>query len=91
MQITRSAEAQAAVNGEDSLYYARYQWSELEFGDVDPRAAQEVVPRVPGCLITDSRNVYDKLNTEVLIVKGAEKRTDLEMMGLKESQQNTEL
>ncbi|OLP91564.1 hypothetical protein AK812_SmicGene26719 [Symbiodinium microadriaticum] len=86
-----AAEAQAAVNGEDSLYYARYQWSELEFGDVDPRAAQEVVRRVPGCLITDSRNVYDKLNTEVLIVKGAEKRTDLEMMGLKESQQNTEL
>ena len=86
-----AAEAQAAANGEDSLYYARYQWSELEFGNVDPRAALEVVRRVPGCLITDSRNVYDKLNTEVLIVKGAEKRTDLELMGLKESQYTTDL
>ena len=86
-----AAEAQAACNGEDSLYYTRYHWSELEYGGLNPRDAEGAVRRTKGCLITDSRNVYDKLNTEVLVVKGAEKRTDLELMGLKEAQYNTEL
>ena len=86
-----AAEAQAACNGEDSLYYARYHWSELEFGGLNPRDAEGAVLRTKGCLITDSRNVYDKLNTEVLVVKGAEKRTDLELLGLKEAQYNTAL
>ena len=31
------------------------------------------------------------MNTEVLTVKGAEKRTDLEMLGLKEAQYTTDL
>ena len=35
---------------------------------------------------TDSRNVDDKLETEVLSVKGAEKRTDLELLSLKSAQ-----
>ncbi|CAE7896434.1 unnamed protein product, partial [Symbiodinium sp. KB8] len=69
----------------------RYQWSELEYGNVDVRDAQGCVSRVPGCVVTDSRNVYDKLNNEVLVVKGAEKRTDLELLGLKESQAATGL
>ena len=86
-----AAEALAAVNGEDTLYYARYQWSELEYGNVDVRDAQGCVSRVPGCVVTDSRNVYDKLNNEVLVVKGAEKRTDLELLGLKEAQAATGL
>ncbi|CAE7255758.1 RE1 [Symbiodinium sp. CCMP2456] len=86
-----AAEAQAAVNGEDTLFFSRYQWGELEFGDVDSRDAERTVNQVVGCLVTDSRNVYDKLNTEVLTIKGAEKRTDLEMLGLKEAQCNTGL
>ncbi|CAE7275475.1 unnamed protein product [Symbiodinium sp. CCMP2456] len=86
-----AAEAQAAVNGEDTLFFSRYQWGELEFGDVDSRDAERTVNQVVGCLVTDSRNVYDKLNTEVLTIKGAEKRTDLEMLGLKEAQRNTGL
>ena len=36
--------------------------------------------------MTDSRNVFDKLSTEVLCPKGAERRTDLELLSLKESQ-----
>ncbi|CAE7224831.1 RE1 [Symbiodinium sp. KB8] len=86
-----AAEALAAVNGEDALYYARYQWSELEYGMPDVRDAQGCVSKVPGCVVTDSRNVYDKLNNEVLVVKGAEKRTDLELLGLKEAQAATGL
>ena len=86
-----AAEAQAAVNGEDCLFFARYQWSELEIGDVDPRDAVRKVKQTDGCLITDSRNVYDKLREEVLAIKGAEKRTSIELIGLKESQWSTDL
>ena len=70
-----SAETQAAVNGEDALFFARFQWSEMLYGIRDLRAYEEVARRVPGCLITDSRNVYDKLATEVVVVKGKEKRS----------------
>jgi hypothetical protein len=86
-----AAETQAAVNGEDVLYYARYQWSELQGHPVDIRDPDEVVRRTHGCLITDSRNVYDKVTTEVLSIKGAEKRANIELLGIKESQQSTDL
>ena len=52
-----ASESQAAVNGEDNLYYARYQWGELLGAQVDVRSPDEVVSRVVGCLITHSRNV----------------------------------
>ena len=83
-----AAEAQAAINGEDALYFARYQWSELTLGNVQVRHPDTTVAKVPGCLVTDSRNVYDKLETEVLVIKGAEKRTNIELLSLKEAQQN---
>ena len=86
-----AAEAQAAVNGDDALYYARYQWFEIVHGDIDVRHPERSVRQVGGVLITDSRNVYDKLHTEVLVVKGAEKRANLELLSLKESQQSTNL
>ncbi|CAE7947875.1 RE1 [Symbiodinium sp. KB8] len=69
-----AAETQAAVNGEDALFYARFQWAEIVHGNVNLRYPAETVRRVGGCLITDSRNVYDKLQTEMLVIKGAEKR-----------------
>ncbi|CAE7537598.1 RE2 [Symbiodinium sp. CCMP2456] len=83
-----AAEAQAAVNGEDALYFARYQWSELCFGSVNLRHPDEIVAKVTGCLVTDSRNVHDKLYTEVLVIKGAEKRTNIELLAIKEAQRN---
>ena len=86
-----AAESQAAVNGEDALFYARYQWHEILYGNVNVRHPEQSVKRVGGTLITDSRNVYDKLNTEVLVVKGAEKRSNLELLSLKEAQQSTNL
>ncbi|CAE7453298.1 RE1, partial [Symbiodinium sp. CCMP2456] len=86
-----SAETQAAVNGEDSLFYMRYQWSEMLYGNVDLRSPSSVVKKVDGCLITDSRNVYDKLVTEVLTVQGAEKKSTLELLSVKESQMATNL
>ena len=86
-----AAEAQAAANGDDAGYFARFQWSELEKGLTDIRQPDLCVRQVPGCLVTDSRNVYDKLSTEVLVVKGAERKTSIELLGLKESQQKTQV
>ncbi|OLP96571.1 Copia protein [Symbiodinium microadriaticum] len=86
-----SAETQAAVNGEDSLFYMRYQWSEMQNGRVDLRNPSAVVRQTGGCLITDSRNVYDKLSTEVLTVQGEEKKANLELLSVKESQMATNL
>ncbi|CAE7277358.1 RE1 [Symbiodinium sp. KB8] len=86
-----AAEVQAATNGDDTLYYARYQWSEMLYGEVNVRAPEDTVIKTDGYLITDSRNVYDKLNTEVLVIKGAEKRANIELLSVKDSQQSTKL
>ena len=81
-----ASEAAAAVNGEDALFFCRFQLSELLGHVVNVRATDNVVNQIPGCVVTDSRNVYDKLETEVLSVKGAEKRTDITLLGMKEAQ-----
>ena len=86
-----AAEAQAAVNGEDSLYTTRHQWCEMLMGAPDLRRPDLTVRQILGCLVTDSRNVYDKLETEMLVVKGAEKRTSIELLAIKESQMRTGL
>ncbi|OLQ14156.1 hypothetical protein AK812_SmicGene1722 [Symbiodinium microadriaticum] len=86
-----ASEAQAAVNGEDALYAARFQWSELLYGNPNLHHPDDLVKLTGGCVVTDSRNVYDKLETEVLVIKGAEKRTSIELLAIKESQQNTQV
>ena len=57
--------------------------AEIEKGCQEVRDLDHVVREIPGCVITDSRNVYDKMMTEVLAIKGAEKRSNIEMTGLK--------
>ena len=81
-----AAEALAAVNGEDSLYYGRFQLAEMLGCPVNVKNIDDTVNQVMGTLVTDSRNVYDKMETETLSIKGAEKRTDLELLALKEFQ-----
>lgn len=82
-----ASEAVAAVNAEDLMYFARFQMSEMLGYEVNIRNVNETVNHLPGCLVTDSRNVYDKLSAEVVVAKGAERRTDIDLMRLKESQQ----
>ena len=84
-----ASESQAAVNGEDALYAARFQWSELLYGKPNLHHPDDLAKLRGGCVVTDSRNVYDKLETEVLVIKGAEKRTSIELLAIKESQTNT--
>ena len=86
-----AAETQAAVNGEDVAYYARCQWGELLHGPPDPRNPDETVAKVTGVVISDSRNVYDKLSTAVLTIKGAEKKSNIELLAIKEAQERTKL
>ena len=81
-----AAETQAAVNGEDHLYYARFQWSEMMYGAGSTKEPDRTVSKVTGCVVSDSRNVYDKLQTEVLVIKGAEKKANIELLSLKEAQ-----
>ena len=81
-----AAEALAAINGEDALFYARFQLAEMLGFSVDVRNVDKTVNQIGGCLISDSRNVYDKLETETLNIRGAEKRTDIEMLALKSAQ-----
>ena len=86
-----AAETQAAVNGEDILYYLRYQWSEVMHGLGDPKEPDALVSLTPGCVVTDSRNVYDKLQTAVLSIKGAERKSNIELLSLKSAQERTQV
>ena len=86
-----AAETQAAVNGEDQMYFVRYQWSEILYGSIDTKDPDSTVSKVPGCVISDSRNVHDKLQTEVLTIKGAEKKANIELLSLKEAQIRTKV
>eukprot|EP00435_Cladocopium_sp_Y103_P059364 s526_g21.t1 len=83
-----AAETIAVVNGEDYLFHARYQLGEILQAAPNVFDVDETVNHVEGCVISDSRNVYDKLMTEELSVKGAEKRSDLELLCLKSAQRN---
>ena len=93
-RITRSpgaAEARAVINGEDMLFHARFQFGELCDGNPDVFNVDETVNKILGCVISDSRNVYDKLQCEELSVKGAERRTDIELLCLKSAQRVNQL
>ena len=74
----------AAEDGDDALYYTRYQWSEILYGNVNVREPDETVKKTPGYLIAE-------LITEVLVIKGAEKRANIELLSAKDSQLTTGL
>ena len=86
-----SAEARAAINAEDNLFLLRYAWAEFNGMRADPWSAESLVSKVVGVLVTDSRNVYDRVDKPYITPKGASKRVDLEMMAIKESQRHTHL
>ena len=83
-----AAEGKAVVTGEDLLFHARFQYGEFLDSEPDIFDVDGIANLIPGCLISDSRNVYDKLNSEELSTKGAERRTDIELLCVKSSQKN---
>ena len=85
-KIDRAGQSPGAVNGEDLLCHARFQWGEILGPGTNIFEKDETVNRIVGALISDSRNVYDKLKTEELATKGAERRTAFELLCKKYAQ-----
>ena len=81
-----ASEAAAAVNSEDALFFSRFQFGEMLGRPFSIRGVNDLVNTVVGGLVTDSRNVFDKLSTEVICTRGTERRVDIELMGLKHAQ-----
>ena len=84
-----AAETRAAIDAEDELYAVRFQVFEFFGGQVSLWRCDDAVTCVPGVLISDSKNLYDRLSQTVLTLKGAEKRSDIESLCLKESMGST--
>lgn len=80
-----SAETRAAVDAEDILYSVRFQLSEFLGNEINIWDCDSVVNQVPCVLVCDSKNVYDRLSQTMLTLRGAEKRSDLETLCLKEA------
>ena len=79
------AETQASVDGEDDLLYLRVLWFEMIGGELNPRFPNEAASQIPAALITDSTNLYDKIHRPAVVIKGAEKRSDIECISLREN------
>ena len=86
-----AAETHAAVDAEDELFSLRFQTFEFLGGQVSVWKCNDAVMAVDGVLISASTNLYDRLHQTVLTLKGAEKRTDIETLCLKESMEATNL
>ena len=81
----------AAIDCEDLLYAIRLQLFEMKGGKVKVRHTHVHVAETPAVLVTDSTNVYDRLQNEIYVPKGPDRRVSLEMIGLKEALVETNL
>ena len=81
----------AVVDAEDELYHMRFLWSEMHHSPklLEHMHVDQITALTPGLTITDSKNLFDKLNKETPVVKGAERRADIEALALKESSNRT--
>ena len=80
-----AAETRAAVDAEDELYALRFQVFEFTGGQVSLWKCDDAVKQIDGVIVSDSKKLYDRLNQTVLTLKGAERRSDIETLCLKES------
>lgn len=77
------AETMASLDGEDDLTYLRILWNEMRGIQINPREVDKAASHTFGYVITDARNLYDKLSRATPVVKGAEKRSDIEAISLR--------
>ena len=80
-----AAETMASADGDDDLVYLRVLWGELCGYELDARRPHLCSSRTPGHLVTDAKNLFDKLYAPILTMKGSEKRANIEALGLRES------
>eukprot|EP00435_Cladocopium_sp_Y103_P031789 s1589_g8.t1 len=87
------AETHAVVDGEDELFHLRFLWSERQLAPQKRETwdSDTMVRHAPGILVTGSRNFYDKLLKNTPVIKGAERRADIEALTIKESMSATGL
>ena len=74
----------ATVDGEDVLYGIKLQWLQMLGNGINWRQPESVMRQLPGAVVTDSKGLFDKLQTVVCTPKGKGKRIDVEAMPLKE-------
>eukprot|EP00438_Fugacium_kawagutii_P014572 Skav232315 [mRNA] locus=scaffold882:767277:767810:+ [translate_table: standard] len=80
-----ASETKAAVECEDDLFFVRILWSELSGTPLVLHDPEETARQSKAILVSDSRNFYDKVSKPVMTIKGAEKRSDVEALIVKES------
>ena len=80
-----AAETMAGLDGEDELFYLRVLWGEMTCHVLDAKKPDECAKQTPGHLVTDAKNLFDRLNSPVLTIKGSEKRSVIEALGLREN------
>ena len=62
------------------MYSLRFQRAEFLGHHGNEWSPDETVNKVPGALVSDSRNLYDRLSSTVLTLGEAEKRSDIETL-----------
>ena len=84
-----TAETMASLDGEDDLTYLRFLWAEMQGFAVKPRQLDKGAKLVKAMMVTDAKNLYDKLNRATVSVKGAEKRATIEAISLRQNLERT--
>lgn len=79
------AETIVSLNGEDDLTYLRILWAEMRRLPVQSLSVDTASQQTPGYLITDSRNLFDRIIRATPVIKGAEKRSSIESLSLREN------
>ena len=62
--MPRVPRQRAIVDLEDELFALRYQWSEMLGNSAEKNSPDEMARLVPGACVTDSKGLYDKMNTQ---------------------------
>jgi hypothetical protein len=86
-RVSRSppgAEVQAIVNAEDELTGARFALAELLGQTIDISCPWKTVAQVPGLVMTDSKDLFDRMRCAETLMRGKELRTGLELMSLRQ-------
>ena len=85
-----TAETMASLDGEDDLTYLRFLWAEMQGYDIHPRRLDNGAKLIKALMVTDAKNLYDKLHRATVSVKGAEKRATIEAISLRQNLERTE-
>ena len=70
---------------EDELTFLRLLWTDMQGYTISTRKIDESIQYTKGMLITDARNLFDKLIRPTASVKGAEKRSSIEALSLRKN------